>query len=242
MAITVSALTVNHDNVDRTSYSTASINPTGPCILGVSFVRDESGTEPTLPSSVTGCGLTWTWLWDEYWKSIGTSVRYKLAVYQGVGTPSSGAVTFAFTGYTCVHCSWAVLDLVGADATSPIVGGQVNGISSDTTAGSTVTVSLASGAGNADDRCVSFAAGQNAVSSYTPEGTWTELGEAAGATPNQVIQAQWRSDAFDQSASVTNGTASAFRTGLIMAEIAIAGGGEPPPPTSHGELTLLGVG
>jgi hypothetical protein len=246
MAIAPVLLTTDSDNTDHASmapYGTASVSPTGPVLLGLSFATDESPTlEPPLPQTITGCSLTWSHVANVYYKTAGLTMRAKLALYQGLGSPTTGLISISFN-FVCVGVVWTVIDVVGADPAGVFVGGQIATNSGSTPAGTDMSATLPSGTPSASgDRCFSVLAGQNAVSSWTPRTNWTELSEKASGTPSQVLESQWRSSAFEQTGSGTNGTASSWPSGIIVGEMAIAPSGGGGGPSSHVMLGLTGVG
>lgn len=246
MAIAPSSLASAADNTDHASldpFVIPSVNPTGPVLMALTFAADESpAIEPNLPQLIQGNGLSWTLIEDVFYKHAGLNMRAKMALYTGTGSPVAETISIYFN-FVCVGMAWQVIDIPGADAASPLVGGQVASLEQSTPAGTTITATLPTATPNAaGDRCFTFAAGNNAVSSFTPRASWTELSEKGSGTPSQCIETQWRSDAFEQTGSATNGTGSGFPCGIIVVEAAVASAGGGGGPGGHKELALLGVG
>jgi hypothetical protein len=112
MAYAVTALTSGNDNVDRASYNTLFVSPTAGRRPVIAFLsRMGGGVTPNL-GTVSGNGLTWTYLKDVTFAS--GAQRWRLAAYIGSGTPSPGVVTIAYAGQTQLECVWSVCEVADA--------------------------------------------------------------------------------------------------------------------------------
>jgi hypothetical protein len=167
MAISATHLVTANDDVDRSSYTTASISPSANKLILIAVAS--SGT----PSSVTGNGLTWTSVTSK------TQSSWTINVYRALSTttPTPGAVTFGFSG-TMNQCAWSInefsnVDIGGTNGANAVVQSASNSNSGSQT-GLTVTLSAFSGASNATYGAIfSVLAG-----AYTEGSGFSQLGEA----------------------------------------------------------------
>src|SRR5687767_13823040 len=109
MAVTATALTGAMNNVDQSSYATASITPTANRLI-LCFVqsRASSAAVPTL----TGCGLTWV----QVSTGANSTTALRLTLFRAMGAaPSTGALTIDFGGQVQANCSWSVVEFDGVD-------------------------------------------------------------------------------------------------------------------------------
>jgi hypothetical protein len=223
MAIGATLLTSNYDNANATSYTTASISPAANSLL-LMWVYDAI-TTPIVPKGVpTGLSLTW--------EEIGTRTqnnsekRLSLFIAQCGGSPGSGTVTITETdmggGTSAIGCAWSVIQVTGHDTTYPVRQPvfPVGTIAANTS----YAVNFPQGAADSNSRC--FAAVGAAVSGgITERASWTELSDNSGATPTVSFAAQWRSDAFEATASGSYGSA----TDVLLAAVEIAEASAPDP-------------
>lgn len=138
MAITASVLTANVDPADATSFTTASISPTGNALL-LAAVLNRRGAGATLPTC-SGNGLTWV----EVTNHLLSSVR-RLTVFRALGaSPSAGAVTFDFGGNTQEVAMWSVSQFTGVVTTGTNGSGAIVQVPTPTTGtGTSGSVTLA---------------------------------------------------------------------------------------------------
>lgn len=216
---------------DTTSYTTGSIAPAGDR-LQVAFVdASRSGAEPDTPT-LTGNGLTWVLEDAVYYKTSGNTL--KLFVFRAMGaSPSSGTVSIDFGANTHLGCRWDFIEVDGVDTGGTNGSGAVVQSVTNSTAslasGGTLSISLAA-AVNPDSRPLSGWGLNSNAAGMTPRANWTELSEDNHSTPSQALESQWRSDAFEQTADVTNDTGIAAACGGIALEIKAAAAAVPTPP------------
>ena len=112
MAITATALTINRNSANQSSYSTASILPTAGKFCLVAVVnRGPAASVATL----SGCGQTWTQVGHIVWNTFLHITVFKVIV----ASPSSGAITIDFGADVQLDCAWSVVEFTGL-AESPI--------------------------------------------------------------------------------------------------------------------------
>lgn len=219
MAFSVSVLTSASSSSDLTDYASGTVTPTANRLLVIcgSVTRSTSDTEtPT----ITGWGYTWTNM-GQVTVVSGGSVNRRLFCHAALtgASPSSGNANANFAN-TASSCDYYVLEIHGANLGRGVPGvfrdqtGSsvylVSGVSN--TNGTSITATLAS-AVNANNR--GFAWGcinQNTPTDISPNTNWTEIGsQLAHNNPAATIEAQWRSDAFDTSVSMSWGANSTGR-------------------------------
>ena len=231
MAITLANLGVSaapdlNDNVDRTSYATASWTPptSGLILVGI-WSRNAAG--PNTPT-VSGNGITWTEVLSQLHATV---LRYTLFAALAAGS-SAGATTFDFAGQTQLLGIATFFHADGVDLSGGVAGAIVQSVAAThISTNSAPTVTLAA-AGHADNRPI-LIAGVDSNTTPTPRANWTEVDVLAGTTPNHTIESQFRTDAFETTAGVT--WAVSGNGILIAAELKADQGGAPaaePPPAN----------
>lgn len=195
MALAATLLTGNYDNVDRTSYTTASISPAANSCLLLFYVTRHATTGPTLTPSGPS-GVTWTAITNQV---DGIS---RLGMWRGTvsGSPGTGAVTLSIDGgVTAIGCHWHIIQVTGHDTSGTIVQSPV-GATGSTGTSSSLTFAAAGASGN---RFLSFHF-HRANEATNPRTNWSELDDRAGSTPNGGSEVQWRNDGTNE----TTGSAS----------------------------------
>lgn len=105
------------DNVDRTTYTTASFTPTANRLV-LFAVLNQVTTAPTGTPTVTGNGLTYVQLSQVGYNSVVTP-KDNLTVFGAIGaSPSAGAATIDFAGATQIGCQWSVCEIPGTETSS----------------------------------------------------------------------------------------------------------------------------
>ena len=225
MAIGATVLTSAYDASDASSYATASVSPAADSLL---LVLSFSSHGTLVPPAVSLSGLSLTWNEGSTDAAYGASTPVRRLHYSWAavgGSPGSGALTLTLTGNTpATACGWTVIEITGADNTAPIVQAvkspATDGGDSAATSGS---ITLAS-AGHADNRPFAIF-GVRANEAHTPRANWTELSDTPGASPSTGLSTQWRSDAFETTASAS--WSSSARWGGIALEVKASVGGPP---------------
>lgn len=227
MAISASGLTSGTDNTTGTSFATASISPTSGRMVYIAIENIRTGGGgPDVPSSVTGNGLTWTQV-----NTIGNASADNLSVYRALASsPSSGAISISF-GTSQAYCSWAVVEVDGADT------GGTNGSNSvvqSVTAENlsatslTATLSAFSDVGNGALAFHSWVVGGVSFATASPDTGWTEIHDTGNTDAGPVsyaIESQWRAD--NDTTSVATWTLTGGLHAIAM-EVKIA-----PPPAQY---------
>lgn len=227
-------LTTNGSATDGTTFTTASITPTGNRLV-LAFVYSASAGSPDQPT-LSGNGITWV--------SVATLMNadhdVRVSLYRGmVASPSAGAVTITHTG-TMLQCLWSINEFDGVDT------GGTNGSAAvvqsatgENTASTSLSVTLAAfgDAGNATFG--GFGVVKSGAAEVQSPGTgFTELGDFQLDDDGLgwSVQTEWRADndtTVDQSSA-----SSHIRRQGIAAEIKAAAAAAGTP----GWRTLLGVG
>jgi hypothetical protein len=225
VAIGATLLTAAYDNVDRTSYTTASISPAANSLLLV-FVTDSIGVG-TAPQAVpTGLSLTWQQLGNRVWSPFPGVRRSAACIAQCGASPGSGTITLTETdqgsGTTSTGTAWVVIEITGHHVLYPVRQVQFPGTTTVNQSGPTATshtIDMLSPV-DANSRAFSYFAVAN-DEPITPRASWTELSDIDDSAPNMGFEAQWRSDAFETTASAT--WTNAIRYIGFAIEIAEAG-------------------
>jgi hypothetical protein len=207
-------LTENTDNVDRSNgpgYTTASVTPTANRLTAIAICCSHA-TAAEVPSSVTGCGLTWTQMSPNGTQTYAAGNRRVTWFYAFGASPSAGAITINFAT-THTGCTWAVFDFPGARLSTAPVQGAVG-----TAASTTVTATLA--ALESSKSAVIYALGRvlNEVSAPPAAGSWTELSDRAGTSPPSAMETAWAINDVDANPTWATSGGSA----IVLLEIKAA--------------------
>ena len=133
----------------------------------------------------------------------GTAGRHELWVGSAGASPPTGVTraTFSAAG-TGGHVH--VFDATGVDLSGGAAAAIVQSNTASQANTGTPSVSLASGAGNADNRCIA-AFGSAQQNTTTPRTNWTEQGETTFSAPTSLLETQYRTDSFEQTGSGSSG-------------------------------------
>lgn len=220
MPITATKLTDAASTTDGTTYTTASISPVAGRVLLV--LSQLAGIGTATATTVSGLSGTWT--------NIGPSFRYNTnyALSAAWCSDYTGTGTLALTNTdSATHGLWCVIEVDGADTTSPIVSGSWSTSSPGSV--SAVTITLPSPASSANRVFAGYGCDNNTAAQAAPRASWTELSDRGVGTPTGVLQTQWRSDAHETTASVT-WTGGPYTSAGFAFEVAAAGGAASLPP------------
>jgi hypothetical protein len=121
-------------------------------------------------------------------------------------------------GTTAVGAGWAVIEVTGHHVANPV---RQAAVAPGATAVDTSYSINLSDPVDANSRGFSFFA-LTTNASATERTNWTELSDNAGATPNATLESQWRSDAFETTASATFTSADCVGVAVEIAEAAAA--------------------
>jgi hypothetical protein len=227
---TATLLTSSFDNVDRTSYTTASVSPSANRWLVVDcYSRQDTG-----PATPTVSGLSLTWVAEH--TKIDTAADHVIqrAYANTGGSPGSGIITINY-GATHVGCAWVVYELsADVDASDPFV----QTVSNELTIGATqITVTLAA-FGSANNRPLIMAF-HRSTEVATPEAGYTEIGDVNGTLPAAGVAVAIHETTADTTPTYS-WTTSVSPSLSIASEVKAAAGGGGGPTVSR--RTLLGVG
>jgi hypothetical protein len=218
-------LTSSFDNVDRTSYTTASISPTANRWL----VVDTYGRQDTGPSTPTVSGLSLTWVAEHTKIDAALDHVVQRAYANTGGSPGSGTITINY-GATHVGCAWIAYELSSdVDASDPFVQTLSN-----ESIGTSISVTLAAfSSGNNRPLICAF---HRATEASAQEAGYTEIGDVNGTSPAAGFAAAIHETATDTVPSyswVTNVSPNL----AIASEIRTAAGGGTPMVFEVGWVT-----
>jgi len=187
MTVTASSLTNSYDNVDRTSYTTASISPSSNKLLLLA-VYTRIGASVVVPTSVTGNGLTWVLVAE-----VGTGT-HNLSVWRAMGaSPSAGTVVIDYSGVTQTGCAWEICEFTGMDTSGTNGSGAiVQSVATAFASATSAEVTLAA-FGSADN--ATFGCFGKADNEAITQGTgFTSLSNPFGGTPVATMLTEFRND------------------------------------------------
>jgi hypothetical protein len=225
VAIGATLLTSSYDNVDRTSYTTASISPAANSLL-LLFVGDNSNGVIAPEGVPTGLSLTWERLATTAWGNNPGTSRTGAWIAQCGATPGSGTITLTEndrgSGTTSRGTAWSVIQITGHHVAQPVRQvqypevGTIAFLSGDLATSCSLAMLPATDANSRGFSCFAHAANE----ATTFRTNWSELSDVSGATNSFAFETQWRSDAFETTASASWTTSSRFNG--IAIEIAEA--------------------
>lgn len=221
-----------NDSADSSVYTNTAWTPPSSGLICVFVETRRTLSVPAAPA-VSGNGLTWTQIASGLHHA--DARRLTLFAANASGS-SSGATTFDFSTATQLNCQALFLLSSGVDLT----GGVAAAFAQSTTATGTSSSASVVGAAPADSSnrpmaCFSHVANE----ATTPRTNWTEADDLAITAPNTGTETQYRSDAFESTASATFATADDW--GALFAELKVAGGAVAAPRYSA-SCSLLGYG
>ena len=187
------------------TYATASWSP--PATAGVllcGWIGNSHLSAAPTPSGLTGNGITWTQIATHITAS-GTS-RITLYGAHASGA-TTGATTAAFGGVSSTGCWLAFFQADGTDVAAGVVQTFIQAPTATGT-GTSGSVSLAAPASSNNRPISGWMHGTEEATA--PRASWTELDEMTYASPARRGETQYRGDAFEQTASATWTTSSAW--------------------------------
>ena len=129
MAITFNTKTSAVSPWDPSPYSTASVTPTANALqlLAVAGGGNASYTPFPIPTSVTGCGLTWVLVNSVSYKTESApSPKASVAVYRAMGaSPTTGPLTITYSGNKPDVITWSLVEFAGVDTSGTNGSGAV---------------------------------------------------------------------------------------------------------------------
>lgn len=222
IAFTNLGATANPDLFSGSSASsftnTSFTPPTGLVELLVHSDLSSAGTvnRPTI-SGTNGWNLTWTFIVEL--KAVGSQQGQFLFATEAAGG-AAGTITVDFGGQNQAGFASSLFYATGVDTSGGVAAAFVQTKTGTASGTASPSITLDSGAGNANNRCISYFY-NNAGVGATPRTNWTEMDDWGAAGASRAVETQVRSDAFEQTASATpaSGTPNWF---MLMAELRAA--------------------
>jgi len=181
------------DNANATVYTTGSWTPPQNALL-VLYICNAATTDD--PSSVVGNGVTWS---KKASVNDGSGSRVGLWVADSGVAPTAGVITVTFAAQQG-GCSLLVFALTGVDLSGGALAAVVQAPSNSGSATSgSVTLAAAGSSNNRPIVCFLHRANELT----TPRAAWSEIGDGSYSGPLRGTETQWRSDAFETTASAT---------------------------------------
>jgi hypothetical protein len=193
-------------STDLNAYSASpTYTPQPKSLLVVAAVMGTTGDFP----SISGHGLTWTMLENQ--TQSGPAYALQMWAADAGTSPTSAAVTITRTSGSGTMGIILEFEVTGADTSSGLTSAVVNHYVGTAASGTSISVTL-SAAGSSRNRPIAFV-GHFANEATTPRTNWTEAAGAdlATATPAYSFEGQYRSDAFETTASGSYATSSVAR-------------------------------
>ncbi len=210
----------NPDIADTTNvlaYSNTSWTPPTSGLI-ICYVWVHGGTLlPGVNAALTGNGITWTAIASN---TGGTTPGRRLFLYAANAAGATTDVT-TWTGDSAdtaeAGCIMSFFQITGADEANGVVQCFVQ-TPNTTGSGASASITLAAAA-NANNRAIA-GFGHNAVEGTTPRANWTSIDDLTHATPSSGFETQWRTDAFETTASASWTTNISFDG--LAAEVRVA--------------------
>lgn len=203
-----------NSGTDATSYANSSWTPPTDGLIVVDVIAKRAAALDT--PTVSGNSLTWI--------QIGSTLNcggnnHGLSRFAADASGSSaGATTISFGANTQLHCSASFYHVTGVDLAGGVAAAFVQTVTATGT-GTTGTVPLAAAASSDNRPIVGFFHAQNEAK--TPRTNWTELDDLAGTSGIRNLETQYRSDAFETTATATWATSDIW--GGIASELKAEG-------------------
>lgn len=208
-----------NDSSDLSTYTNTSWTPSGDIVFVFCYSRTGGGA-PNAPT-VTGHGLTWTNI------STVTSGAHRMSL---IAAPAAGATTdvtvFDFAAQTQVGCTACFAKATDVELGSGILSAFVQMPNNSGGSGTAAAVTLATL--SAANNVMIGGVGHQANEVTTPQATWTELDDLAGATPNRGVETAQRNGGATSNFASTWVTSSAWvAVGAEIAETLPVGPAKP---------------
>jgi len=222
MAMTQTLLTSDGTATGATSFTTASITPTGYRVIIVGVAnRDGTTAEPT----VSGCGISWTKIDTQNYFTNG----YQTSLFWGMApNPSTGTLTIDYGAQTPTAALWIVTQLTEVDVYDPIVQSVEVGIDGNA---SSITVTLAAFA-SADNGTIGMIGSEGVGFSIDNGAGFTEIAEE-GFFDTTIGMMEFNAG-NDTSVDASSSNATSHKWGGIAVELNF----NDKPPTSGGAFLM----
>jgi len=204
---------------DLAAYTNSSWAPPSSGLIVACVYNRRTTAAADLPT-MTGNSLTWTQVVTHVPSGDGTSSRMTIFGANASGS-TTGTTTVDFGGNTQLGCYTSFVGATGVDLSGGIAAAFIQTPTGQGGSG-TATVTL-SAAGDANNRPFAYV-WHFANELHTPRASWTEADDMSGAGPNIGVMTQYRTDAFETTATAT-WTTTTVAWGIIAAELKNDGGG-----------------
>lgn len=190
---------------NASSYANSSWTPPTSNLI-LCFVANSKASTPDAVNSLTGNGITWT----NIATIVNSSSVQRITLFGANGSGSSAEATTAdFNSVNQTGCGLSFFHATGVDLSGGVLAAFVQAITQAGATGQTSGSVTLGAAGNSDNRPIAcFVHG--ATEATTERANWTEVDDGSWATPARGMQTQWRSDAFETTASATWTTSSLY--------------------------------
>jgi hypothetical protein len=209
MAIGVTHLLTDGSNANGDSYTTASISPSANKLLVVGYASMQSAVTPRDITTSLGLSLSWSEIKDFIWDDSsptgnGRGRMWLLAADTG-GSPGSGTLFFDHgTGEDNLRAAWSIFELSGTDlGTSTVAQCFVQSPTTVLNEAAASSLSITLGAAGASENRPFLWKVMGGGAATTPRASWTEIADYNPGGENFSAESQWRSDAFETTASAT---------------------------------------
>lgn len=196
-----------------TSYSNTSWTPPTSGLLIVFTFNAAATAGAAIAPTVTGNSITYT----QIATVINNVERISLFAAKLAGA-TAGTTTFDFGSNSQTCCKASFFHVIGADLSGTTAQAFVQQPTNSGAAATTGTVTLSAAASAANRPIAGFYHFANEAT--TPRTNWTEADDLALGTPAAAMETQYRSDAFETTASAT--WASSVIWAAIAAEVKAA--------------------
>mgnify|MGYP001582549698 CR=1 FL=1 len=202
-----------NNSTDASSYVNTSWTPptSGLILVGVG-TRVVAG--PNIPT-ISGNGITWVQIATILFTASTTNDERITLFGADASGSSAGATSVAFAGQTQLSCTVSFLQATGVDLSGGVAAAFVQKPTGSDIAATSGSIALAAAADAANRPIALWFHFANEVT--TPRTNWTEADDLRGSGPLRGVETQYRSDAFETTASASWVTSS--RWGVIAAEL-----------------------
>lgn len=266
MALTVNHLVSNVSASDSQTYTTASFTPTANALIIACFHNsfDTGGWTSNYPTISDTAGLTWSsdLLFNDkdphnHWLVNSGNVTGARNMWAAQAPSSPGAMTVTINWGTLgapapKNAMWSVFEVIGSDVVNGVAQTFVQLVASAPTIfgsspGTSATTTLAA-ANNSNNRPFLWVIHSNLAEATTPRTNWTELGDVNTSDHNVSMETQWRSDAFETTASASWTTSSDYslvafeiKAGLPTVTTQAVTSITESTATGNGNITVIGL-
>lgn len=190
MAVTATTLlSGTYDGTDASSYTTASVTPTGARLQLLTVLAAPSGGGTSNIPTASGNGLTWVRVAGN---NFGAA-NHRLTVFRALGnSPTSGAITIDFGGQTQTYCAFTLTEFANVIQTGTNGSGAIIQAVATNSVGTVTTLTATLAAFSDVDNATFGALGLAGNRTVTEGSGFTQLGEIAGSAPAATVATEWK--------------------------------------------------